>query len=510
THIISIDGSWHSLSRPHFMEMGILHPYNLFQRQFLLTKGTPKLPDSWTTDSTTGWQLYHHPTLNVVEIKNSAGQKIGWLLGHLIDLKTKNEQKDAFVLPFTTSESMDERHAKITTMMRSWAGCYLIIVVDRDFQRIYPDIGATVPVFFNQDNEDVGSSPAMLLPGQKYWDRLDLELVTIADVNGDGWLPFDVTAHKGVLRLLSNHFLDLRERSMQRYWPDFKIVLDADIASAVDEIVLVLKSTIDAIARSWKMTIQLTAGQDSRTVMACCREHMSQSDAFTLKSSSFSIDEMISKRIARECNIRQHVLSAVISTEKERSDWLLRIGHSSGGSHMRYHRTMEQLDLSHAMITGFGGELNRGRYWSSSDTTDGEITPKQLLGRLDLAQHPRFITAAKSWIKGMAGYDKLTILDVAFVDVPMPGRVSAQLYGPSFTYQDFHPLTQSRIFDRILTLPIDYRRANRLYRDIIARTWPEMNDYPVNSVGLWGDARYKFMKVWNHRRIRRRIRSLIH
>lgn len=177
---------------------------------------------------------------------------------------------------------------------------------------------------------------------------------------------------------------------------------------------------------------------------------------------------------------------------------------------MRYHKTMTQLDLSHAMITGFGGELNRGRYWKSGDTPDGEITPQQLLGRLDLAQHPRFITAAESWLEGLARYDKLTILDVAFLDVPMPGRVSAQLCGPSFVYQDFHPLTQSRIFERIMTLPIDYRRANQLYKDIIARTWPELNDFPVNSVGLLGDARYKFMKLWDRRRVRRKIRGLAH
>jgi len=487
-----------------------MHPYDSFQRQFLLTKGSPELPDSWTTDEISGWQLYHHPTLNVVEIKDAAGQKIGWLLGHLIDLEAKCEPSDTFVLPFTARESPDERHAKITTKMRSWAGCYLIIVVDRDFHRIYHDIGATVPVFVSQDNEEIGSSPAMLLPGQSYWDRLDHDLVTVADVNGDGWLPFEVTAHKGVLRLLSNHFFDLNQRTMHRYWPDFNIALDSDVSPAVDEIVSILKSTIEAIARSWTMTVQLTAGQDSRNVMACCREHMNQSDAFTLKSSSFSIDEILSARIARDFQLHHHLLSADVSTEQERNDWMLRIGHSSGGSHMRYHKTMTQLDLSNAMITGFGGELNRGRYWSSSDTPDGEITPQQLLGRLDLAQHPRFLAAAESWLQGMARYDKLTILDVAFIDIPMPGRVSAQLYGPPFVYQDFHPLTQSRIFDRILTLPIDYRRANQLYKDIIERTWPEMNNYPVNSVGLWGDARYKFIKLWDHRRIRRKIRGFVH
>ena len=37
------------------------------------------------------------------------------------------------------------------------------------------------------------------------------------------------------------------------------------------------------------------------------------------------------------------------------------------------------------------------------------------------------------------------------------------------------------IIERMLTLPISYRRSEFLFRDIIAREWPELLEFPFNK-----------------------------
>jgi hypothetical protein len=43
------------------------------------------------------------------------------------------------------------------------------------------------------------------------------------------------------------------------------------------------------------------------------------------------------------------------------------------------------------------------------------------------------------------------------------------------------PLCHREIIERILKLPVPYRRAGRLPRDIIDREWPALLDWPVNQ-----------------------------
>ncbi len=485
-----------------------MHSLDLFQRQFLLSRSAAEVPVDWRTEQIGDWVFQSHPTLSVVPIVSAGNLKIGWLLGQLIDLATATRAGRSLVLDFDPADDSSAKHGFIAQAMRHWAGSYLLIIADGGFNRVYPDVGATVPSVFDCGEARFASTAAMLLTLDDYDSRLDQSLIDAADVAGDGWLPFGSTAHPGIQRLLPNHYFDLDRWSAQRHWPDFPVVLSEDTDTAADRVAQLMRQTADGLGKYWGLTVPLTAGIDSRTVLAACAGQAEHLESFTMRIENYSADEILAVTMARELALSHAVLPAETTSPEEQAAWQRRVGHCSGGSHMRLHRTMAGLDLRRAVLTGLGGEIYRATKWKDSDRPSDTLTAEQLLMRLDKPRHPTLLAAAKAWLTSLDGSDALTILDLLEAEQPVACRVASQLYGPAFVYQDFHLFLQRQMTEIGLTLPPDYRRSGQLCRDVVERNWPRLNAYPINSAGGLGDGYILLRKLFDRRRLVRAVRKI--
>jgi len=485
-----------------------MHRFDSFQRQFLLSRTSAPVPSNWRTEQVNDWVFQSHPTLSVAPIVSAADTKIGWVLGQHIDLQTGTRAGRSLVLAIEPESDNAAKHHVITQAMRHWAGSYLLIIADGAFNRVYPDVGATMPSVFDTDNAAFGSTAAMLLSPEAFESLTDQSLIAATNVTGDGWLPFGATAHPSIRRLLPNHYFDLDRWSMHRHWPDFTVEISEDTDTAVDRAAGLMRQTADCLSKYWGLTVPLTAGVDSRTVLAGCIGQAEDLETFTLRIESYSADEILAVTMAKECGLSHEVLPAEYTTPEEQAAWHERVGYCSGGSHMRLHRTMENLALERAVLTGLGGEIFRATKWKDSDKPDDVLTPEQLLMRIDQPQHPTLLAGAKAWLATLDGTDALTIMDLLEAEQPVACRVASQLYGPAFVYYDFHLFLQRQITDIGLTLPHDYRRSGQFCRDIVARNWPELSAYPTNSVGGLGDGYILLRKLFDRRRLMRAARKL--
>jgi len=485
-----------------------MHYLNAFQRQFRLSRTSVRVPDDWRTEQVNDWVLQAHPSLTIVPIVSTGNDTIGWVLGHLIDLDAGRRVEQSLTLNLEPASDDGAKHHVIAKAARQWAGSYLLITVDGTFNRVYPDVGATMPSVYDADNAAFGSTAAMLLTPEAFKSQCDQSLIAAANVAGDGWLPFGTTAHPGIRRLPPNHYFDLDRWSAHRHWPDFPVEISEDTDTASARAALLMRQTADALGQSWGLTVPLTAGVDSRTVLSGCAGQTNNLNAFTMRIDSYSADEILAVTMAKEQGLDHVVLPAEYTTPEEQAAWHERVGHCSGGSHMRLHRTMENLDLQRVVLTGLGGEIFRATKWKDSDRPDDTLTPEQVLMRLDQPQHATLLAGAKAWLASLDGRDALTTLDLLEAEQPVACRVASQLYGPAFVYYDFHLFLQRQITDIGLTLPPDYRRSGQFCRDIIEHNCLELNAYPTNSVGGLGDGYILLRKLFDRRRLIRAARKL--
>src|SRR5690606_10012170 len=86
----------------------------------------------------------------------------------------------------------------------------------------------------------------------------------------------DKTPYQNITRLKPNHYVDLESGTAHRYFPVKKIQTDS-LENVVEKTCRILPGIIDAIChRKENILIALTAGWDSRMLLASSRKHINQ------------------------------------------------------------------------------------------------------------------------------------------------------------------------------------------------------------------------------------------
>jgi len=95
------------------------------------------------------------------------------------------------------------------------------------------------------------------------------------------WWPGDTTLYRDVRHLQPNHYLNLVTGTCHRYWPESD--LDArPTAGVLAENSRLLQGLIDSASRRFELALSITAGSDTRTLLAASRFLGSRLYCFTL------------------------------------------------------------------------------------------------------------------------------------------------------------------------------------------------------------------------------------
>ena len=240
-------------------------PVASFPRQFVLAEDSRAVPSEWVRATCQGWSLWHCPHLSIRSIVDQEGTPVGWLLGDAIP------RPGADPAPWRISVRCGDP-AFIHTLesaLEDLAGKYVAVVLNAPAARLYPDPGGILSVVYNATERTVASTVRFATSVPHH----DTELTAALDIpNRDGYFPFGLTPDRRVRRLLPSHFLELQTFRSVRYWPTlslFRATREAD--AVVAAIGRRLRENVETMAGSELLRISLTAGRDSRSVLAAAR-----------------------------------------------------------------------------------------------------------------------------------------------------------------------------------------------------------------------------------------------
>lgn len=432
--------------------------------------------------------------LPVISIIDGTGHSCGLLLGFLLDLDSRNRpeaqwQTDALFDPANPN-------AFALHVLNSLGGRFLIILAGRDVTRIYPDSGAQVTCVYDHEKGQAGSTAMALMDEAEYAQRFQQTLYEQLGVDGEGWFPAGLTAHRGLERLLPGHFLDLDTGRFQRFWPAEQPELHADPLQLTDEIITIIQAQIAAItAAGRRPVIALTAGYDSRFILACARPFLEQADVMTVVDDhQHSKDTIVSRQITRRFGLNHIELTQVRATREERDLFILRGGHCNADANSWLHPSTIPIANSHDYIGGVGGGYVSGYLWRDADTADLSVTAAMLCHRFGLAATDKVVAAFQAWLDGLPPLDAFTILDLAYLENRQAPWASAQFCCDP-TLVRYAPMLSWPVVRRVLSLPPQWRRDAQMGQEIIAKCWPELGDIPYNTLGPWQDFLFKVKKV---------------
>lgn len=440
------------------------------------------------------WGLEVGPDLPMIPMTDADGAPVGVLLGFPIDLAAKRMVTRAWQAETSLDSSSFETLAREVT--GAFGGRFLWIVEAPDGLRVYPDCSAQVTCVFDPAGGIVGSTAHALLDATEYAKRLDKKLFARLGIDGEGWFPAGLTAHRGLHRLLPNHYLDLTTFEVRRFWPEKAIGIGPDPEAAVTGIIGIIQAQLEALTHSpRKLGLALTAGRETRMLLACARPYLDKIDMITVVGGDrHEVDTVLSRRIANDLGLSHITLQRRAATVEQRDLFVRRGGHCNADSNSRYHPSIWPIASTHSLVGGVGGEVARAFFWKREDRAGTHLTGSGLTARFGLAPEKAVSDALDAWLSGLPPMSAFEIMDFAYLE-HRDGAWYASQFCCDPTLVRFAPLLTYRAVELMLSLPPDWKRHSRLGQNVIERLWPELASYPYNSLGPWRDAAIKLQKI---------------
>ena len=374
-------------------------------------------------------------------------------------------------------------------------GRFILHVRASGENRLYLDCAGQVPCVFDPEARVAAASPYAIV-GEDYDARFDKGLYDRMGVGRSGWLPAGLTAHHGVHRLLPNHYLDLETFEVHRHWPLEDIEPADDPEAEVDALIAVVRQQLDALLASPKKVAQaLTAGRETRMLLGCARPYLDHIDFVTVGGSDrFAVDTVMSRKIAARFGLSHRFLDTVTASDAARETYLRLNGHCVADGNANTFPSVHPIADSHVFVGGAGGEVGRGFFWHTDDTPETKLTGASLVRRMGLHPEEALIAAMDGWLDEMPLTNTLRIFDFAYIEQRMGPWASAQFVSDP-TLVRLAPLMTRQGVVNMLRLPDAWKRGEGMAEALLARTWPELDDLPYNTLGKAADAFVKLRRI---------------
>jgi hypothetical protein len=455
----SMETRMHSTTTPWFDEDGLQTDVSGYRGQFVLSRSTVDLPPGWPSVQANGWHL----AVNDLPIQPlTHGSKfLGWCIGYPLG-------KQSIAVDPNNIDSFYERFGG------SWA---LLLV---GMNRLMLDPGGQLAAVYNTQEHVVASTPTLIRSAQPRNLQFERD---VGFPEHDGWFPFGLTSRANVRRLLPNHQLDLERWTIRRHWPtaNTDLALRTDIKPMVRSVCDLIARTTRIASEQHRLEFTVTAGHDSRMVLACARDLAADARFFTYSDKHEETrDVHIAHRLATVARLEHRFIPFVEAKEDERAAWLNRTGHAAAGGIMNIHPTLQQLDPSCALVTGMGGEIGRSFYYRRGDYAQMPITSDVLLTRIGRPPSARLLEAGAHWLQSIAHYDPFVKLDLLYIENRLGCWAAPQRFSNLTSKFEFTPFNYRPLINTLLQLPRYYRWRDRLPYDVTRFAWPELMRFPVN------------------------------
>jgi hypothetical protein len=318
--------------------------------------------------------------------------------------------------------------------------------------------------------------------------------------------PATATPYKEVRHLLPNHFLDLKTGASHRYWPDRPLTA-LGASDALDMLAECLPGLVNAAVARFDLVLGLTAGWDSRLVLAASRAVKDKIAYVTVRQRTMpegATDVATAARLMASLGLGHQIIRAPVTTSAAFSYQFKR---SVGFAHKHYAADAEAIfDFTRAQkvaLTGSGAEVGRCSFRSQLPLSRWRRVTARDLSRLQrMNALPFALKHFDNWLSDLGDTHGINVLDLFEWEQGHGNWLAmTQLEFDSAWRDIFTPYNSRDVLVTLLSVDESYRRKPeyRLFRDLMARLWPEVLREPINPerrAGLPG-------------RIRRRLRVVL-
>lgn len=435
-----------------------------------------------------------HPELETEQVSHQ-GSSIT-LLGYILDpYEPKSSNFEICNRLISQIGSADDIFRNINHM----GGRFVIVLNYNGSLRIFTDAIGFRPVYYAKDSSGISwcaSQPGSIATqlgfefGKDTWS--DFLNSRFFKNNPDYWYPGDCSPFKDVFHLLPNHYLDLKTGETVRYWPTSRLN-GTPLQECVEQATDILQRLMKAAHHRFNLALALTAGYDTRPLLAASKEISKDIVIFTQvhpRINEKNMDVWVPGTLLSKLGLK-HILVRCPPTIDD--DEFLEI----------YKRNFPTARLSRALmiycqykywsksgmvlILGTGGELFRCKYGDRHRYSgENSMVSGKTLARFTWMKGNEFaINQYKRWLSTTKGIWKdysINILDLFHWEQRKANWASMNQTEADIAHEAFFPYNCRRLLTILLSAEEKYRMPPKfeLNRRLVAHMWPEALDVPIN------------------------------
>lgn len=463
-------------------------PPSLYRRQFLLGPRAAEGLEGWPRRRLGALHLATHPDLGVHVARSASGDASLTLLGYALDAERPEagdrEVVEGWLSRWATGEDLFE-------IVHAAAGRFVLVAERPGARWLLQDAAGFRTVVHTVAAAGNGglwcASDTPILAAQlglressrrrRLWvDATDRSIV---------WLPLRETLYEECRALVPNHVLDLDTGRQRRFWPVRPIEPRA-LDEVADEAADGLRRIVEAGARRFPLALGLTAGIDSRMLLAALHDRSREIFVFTFCRERERRKQRDDVRIPAEILARFGLTHHVLGCDAP-DDPALRAAFEASHAAPSTTRWEEVRDLLRHLppgfvrVSGHVGEVARATFLPRVDSS---------LRRLMRRSHPGSVLAARRalapWYaeaREVARRTGYTVRDLHYWESRMGRWAAASQNQYDFAAESFAPFACRALLERLLAVDERQRAKDAgspLSVEIVRRLWPELAEHPVN------------------------------
>lgn len=462
----------------------------LFRRQFLLGPSPFKPTKHWRTFSLDhGLVLSVHPDLKVsLEARDGI---FVTLVGFAVDPFTPHETSSdiARSLARNASDISD-----ILVLSAPLAGRWIIIFQNQEGTILFTDPCGFRQVFYHSSDSGLwcGSQPEIIkaVTNKLVWDTDEdlLRFMMSSELarTESAWVGVR-TPYANCYHLLPNHYLKVNSAEQIRFFP-YRESSGKKTSEIVESAVSILRGILTAIAGQQKVLLALTAGWDSRVLLAASRDVSHNVEYYVDRKGELEEDHpdvWVPTRLAKKLG-----LNFVVKNSRDHlPGWFVcilarnitgaRILPKSRMIYAKYVAGETRIN-----INGNGSEICRNFFDKYCKMEPKEIGVAALACMLDYKNIQYVKDEIEKWRKGLLsqGVREVNVLDMLYWEQRL-GNWGAQFSAEQdIANEEVSPFNCRLLIETLLAAPRYLRAAPEytLYRTLIQSMWPEALSIPIN------------------------------
>ncbi len=430
--------------------------------------------------------LTAHPDLNVCQV--TEGEKSVTLLGFMLD---------PYDPPATDEDILRQLFGELSTCDRffhhtdRFGGRWALIVDDGSQMILFHDPLGQRQVFYT-DVRYTGDLWCASQPGivaGLLGLRMDRDAVNFFDWCRHSGMkeysfPGDSSPFKEIRRLLPNHYLDFGTGKSHRYWP-VKALDQVRLDEAVERTSRILRGLLAGAASRFSLQLDLTAGVDTRIVLAASREIRHDVSYMTLRTIGMAedfADLTVPAMLASKLGLRHDiVVSAPIVDARFLDIFRQNVTLAQEVHAPDAQAILKYYGLTKVCVTGVASEEGKLSY-TFGKLGDRWTTPQELSGFAGM-EHPFSVKAFGKWLSELGDLYGLNLFRQFHWETRGGNWIAMTQLEFDIAYQDaLSPFNCREALIIAASVDADYRKPPNFvfFRHLINSMWPDVLAAPIN------------------------------